>query len=136
MDEQQSSMVFREGSFLSGQQSCMCSAEDMCDMSTVFTLTAAPLPVGSVATDKAIKRIRIVRLMCMSQPCTSKIVDFRALRSNDDFARVLRDGILTMFAHDAGTTSAVGNVHFGSSSTLGGSPRAGPGLSPVRRMGP
>ena len=88
MDEQQSSIVFREGSFLSGQQSCMCYTEDMCDMSTVFTLTAAPRSVGSTATDKATKRIRMVRPMRMGQLCTSKIADFRALRSNDDFARV------------------------------------------------
>jgi hypothetical protein len=93
MDEQQSSMVFRDGSFLSGQQSCICSMEDMCDMSAVFTLIAAPRSVGSTATDKAIKRIRMVRPMCIGQLCTSKIADFRALRSNDDFARISQSRI-------------------------------------------
>ena len=88
IDEQQSSMAFREGRFLSGQQSCMRSVEDMCDESTDFTPIAAPLPVGNTATDRAIKRIRIVRPMCMGQPCISKVADFRAFRSNDDFARV------------------------------------------------
>jgi hypothetical protein len=88
MDEQHSSTVLREGSFLSGQQSCMCSTEDMYNTSTVFTLTAAPLPVGSMATDKAINRIRMVRPMCMGLPYASKVADFRALQSNDDFARV------------------------------------------------
>jgi hypothetical protein len=66
-DEQHSSMAVREGRFLWGQQSCMRSVEDMFDMSTDFTLIAAPLPVGSMATDKATKR---------------------TLRSNDDFARL------------------------------------------------
>jgi hypothetical protein len=89
IDEQQSSMAFCEGRFLSGQQSCMRSVEDMGDVSTDFTLIAAPLPVGNTATDRAIKRIRIVRPICMGRPCTSKVADFRALRSNDDFARVV-----------------------------------------------
>jgi hypothetical protein len=93
IDEQQSSMAIREGSFLWGQQSCMRSVEDMCDMSTDFTLIAAPLPVGSMATDKATKRIRMVRPMYMGRPCTTKILDFRALRSNDDFARVFKNRI-------------------------------------------
>ena len=90
IDEQQSSMAVREGRFLWGQQSCMRSVEDMCDMSTDFTLIAAPLPVGSMATDKATKRIRMVRPMCMGRPCASKIADFRVLKSNDDFARLNR----------------------------------------------
>ena len=88
IDEQQSSMAVREGRFLWGQQSCMRSVEDMCDMSTDFILIAAPLPVGSMATDKATKRIRMVRPMRMGRPCASKIADFRALKSNDDFARL------------------------------------------------
>jgi hypothetical protein len=87
IDEQQSSVAFRKGRFLWGQQSCMRSVEDMCDVSTDFTPIAAPLPVGNTATDRAIKRIRIVRPMCLAQPCISKVADFRALRSNDDFAR-------------------------------------------------
>ena len=87
IDEQQSSMAFREGRFLSGQQSCMRSVEDTCDISTDFRPTAAPRPVGSTATDKAIKKIRTVRPMRMARPCTSNIADFWALRSNDDFAR-------------------------------------------------
>jgi hypothetical protein len=66
IDEQQSSMAVREGRFLWGQQSCMRSVEDMCDMSII--LIAAPLPVGSMATDKATKRIRMVRPICMSRP--------------------------------------------------------------------
>ena len=72
IDEQQSSMAIREGRFLWGQQSCMRSVEEMCDMSTDFTLIAAPLPVGSMATDKATKRIRMVRPMCMGPPALAK----------------------------------------------------------------
>ena len=76
IDEQQSSMADREGRFLWGQQSCTRPVEDMCDMSTDFTIIAAPLPVGSMATDKAIKRIRMVR-PCMGRSCSSMMVDFQ-----------------------------------------------------------
>ena len=71
IDEQQSSRAFGEGEFLWGQQSCVRSVEDMCDVSTDFTPIAAPLPVGNTATDRAIKRIRIVRPICMGDPCIS-----------------------------------------------------------------
>jgi hypothetical protein len=72
IDEQQSSMAAREGRFLWGQQSCMRPVEDRCDMSTDFTLIAAPLPVGSMATDKATKRMRMVRPICMGPPALAK----------------------------------------------------------------
>jgi hypothetical protein len=69
IDEQQSPMAFSKGSFLWGQQSCMSSMEeDMSDMSADFTLTAAPPVAGSMATDRAIRRTRMVRPRCMGQP--------------------------------------------------------------------
>jgi hypothetical protein len=66
IDEQQSPIAFSKGSFLWGQQSCMSSMEeDMSDMSADLTVTAAPPMAGSIATDRAIKRVRMVRPTCM-----------------------------------------------------------------------
>jgi hypothetical protein len=65
IDEQQSSMAFSEGSFLCGQQSMSSMEADMFDISADFTVTAAPLAIGSMATDSAINRIRMVRPRCM-----------------------------------------------------------------------
>ena len=72
MDEQQSPMAFSECNFLCGQQSMSSIADDMwsmeadmSDMPTDFVLRAASTEPGSMATDTAIKKIRIVRTRCM-----------------------------------------------------------------------
>ncbi len=71
-NEQQSSMALSVGSFLWGQQSMssmeddMSSMEDMCDVSAVFMLTAARPEPGSMATESAIIKIKMVRPTCMS----------------------------------------------------------------------
>jgi hypothetical protein len=88
MDEQQPSMAFSDGDgFLWGQQSMSSMAEDMFDMSADFAATAAAAPaiVGSTATDRASKRIRMVGTRCIIiAVCTFKIADFRAVWSSDD----------------------------------------------------
>ena len=67
MDEQQPSVAFSEDGFLWGQQSISSMEDDMFDMSADFAAAeaAAPAAVGSTATDRARKRIRIVRPRCM-----------------------------------------------------------------------
>jgi hypothetical protein len=93
MDEQQPSLAFSDGGgFLWGQQSMSSMEEDMLDMSADFAAIAvvAPAAVGSVATDSASKRIRMVRPRCMVRvACSFKIADFWAVWSSDDLALVL-----------------------------------------------
>ena len=69
MDEQQPSMAFSDDGFLWGQQSISSMDEDMFDISADFAATAAAAPavVGNTATDRASKRIRMVRPRCMGQ---------------------------------------------------------------------
>ena len=96
MDEQQSSMAFSEDDdgFLWGQQSMSSMEEDVWsmgdDMSAVradFAAAAAPAVVGSTATDRASKRIRMMRPRCIVSVAYSfKIADFRAVRSSDESA--------------------------------------------------
>ena len=63
----QSSMAWSQGFAMGGQQSCMPSVIDMpsvMDMSAWFgdfELTPAPAATGSIATDRATKRARMVR---------------------------------------------------------------------------
>ena len=73
MDQQQPSMAFSEDELLWGQQSMSSMEDDMLDMSADFAAAAAVIPpvVGSTATDRAIKRTRMVRPICIgSQPYT------------------------------------------------------------------
>src|SRR5262249_40842153 len=62
--------------------------DDICNVSVDFaaTATAAPPAVGSTATDRASKRIRMVRPRCIRP---TKIADFRALGSRDGSPTVL-----------------------------------------------
>jgi hypothetical protein len=67
MDEQQPSMAFSDDGFLWGQQSISSIEEDMFDMSADFTAAATAAAVGSTATDRASKRIKMVRPRCMGR---------------------------------------------------------------------
>ncbi len=61
----QSSMAFSHGLALWGQQSDISSVIDMSVGSGDLELTPAPLAAGSIATDRATRSARIVRLMPM-----------------------------------------------------------------------
>jgi hypothetical protein len=63
----QPSMAFSHGLVLWGQQSDMSSVMDMSAGSGDLELTPAPPAAGSIATDRATRSARIVRLMPMDE---------------------------------------------------------------------
>src|SRR5262252_4028296 len=58
----QSSVVLSHGLALGGQQSCIGSAADISVSSCTFSVNAAPLAAGSIATDSAIRIANMVRV--------------------------------------------------------------------------
>lgn len=62
----QSSMTFRHGLALCGQQSGISSVTDMPTASGDFALTPVPAPTGSITTDRATRSDTMVRPMLMA----------------------------------------------------------------------
>ena len=81
----QSSMALPHGSAAGGQQSCIGSGADISAASCDFSLKAAPAPIGSMATDSAIRIANMVRANAILQ--RTHYPAAAGGWSSDDFAR-------------------------------------------------